>query len=113
MKIPEYIACIGEYYDNEATKEVVMRSIAIVESKSNKLVVSRYCDLSDYTDDDACDEIDAIVGDFKTKRKSIDVIYSQEPIPVVKNPGGGYVIKLITVPEYIQIIRMRQFRGDF
>ena len=52
MKIPEYIACIGEYYDNEATKEVVMRSIAIVESKSNKLVVSRYCDLSDYTDDD-------------------------------------------------------------
>lgn len=107
MKIPNYIACICEYFYDETTKNVVMRSISVVETKSNKLVVTRYYELSDYTDDDVCVEIDSIVGDFKNKHKTIDVIYSLDPIPVVKNPGG-YVIKIITPPEYIQIIRRQK-----
>lgn len=110
ITLPNYIACIGEYYDDETTKSVVMRSIAVVECRTQKLVVSRYYELSDYTDDEACDEIDAIVGDFKNQNKTVDVLYSNDPIPLVKNPGGGYVIKLITVPGYIHIMRTRQYR---
>jgi hypothetical protein len=112
MKLPDYITCIAEYYENNMTKDVVMRSIAIVDTRNNKLVVSRYYDLSDYSDDEACDEIDSIVGDFKNKHKIVDILYSNEPIPVVKNPGGGYVIKLITVPEYIHFMRQRSAHGS-
>lgn len=110
MKLPDYIACIAEYHGESDPTVTVLRSIAVVESRTGKLVVSRYYELTDYTDDEACDEIDSIVGDFKQQRKTVDVLYSNDPVPVVRNPGGGFVIKLITVPGYIEIIKTRQYR---
>lgn len=105
VNIPDYIGCIAEYHNGDPDV-TAMRSITII-SKAGKTLVARYFDImnGDYTDDEACMEIDAIAGDFHKPGKVFDIVYSQFPIPINKVSTGGYMIKMITVPEYIKIIK--------
>lgn len=102
MKLPKYIACIAEYYasDPEIT---VMHSVVIIKSETNKIEVSRYFNVvDDYIEDDAKDEIDALISDYK-KKGTLDMFYGHKAIPLVKF-GDYYTLKKVTVNDYVNLI---------
>ena len=111
MKFPDYIACVSAYVDapNLSPDEIVMRSVSIFNPKKNKLVVARYFNLkSDYTDDEACEEIDAIVGDFKKDGNIVDLFFSETPYPMVMDAAGKYMIQVVNTQDYIRIINEKK-----
>ncbi len=110
MKLPKYIACSASYFDDDPSK-IVMYSLVVVRSKDNAIILSRTFGLDSYTDDDACDELDSIIGDFKNKNESIDVVFGNEPIKLIRQ-NSEYVIKMITADDYKNIIRYRKNNVD-
>lgn len=106
MKLPKYIACIASYYDVNP-EEISMRSIVITRSKDDVVMVSRCFSMSDYTDDDACEEIDAIVGDFKEKYGTADVVFGENPIKLDRT-GKQLTIRMITASDYRRIMKVRE-----
>jgi len=106
MKLPTYIACIASYYDADPSIEV-LKSIVITRTKDDSVVVRRWFDLNDYTDDEACDEIDSIVGYYKDRNEHIDVIFGTELLKMVK-VGREYEIRMITQAHYRKIIKYRK-----
>lgn len=106
MKLPKYIACIASYYDVNP-EEISMRSIVITRSKDDAVMVSRCFSMSDYTDDDACEEIDAIVGDFKEKYGTADVVFGENPIKLDRT-GKQLTIRMITASDYRRIMKVRE-----
>lgn len=106
MKLPKYIVCIASYYDIDP-EEISMRSIVITRSKDDAVMVSRCFSMSDYTDDDACEEIDAIVGDFKEKYGTADVVFGENPIKLDRN-GKQFNVRMITASDYIKIMKIKE-----
>lgn len=105
MKLPKYIACVASYYDTDPAIEV-LKSIVITRSKDDSVVVRRWYDLNDYTDDEASDEIDSIIGYYKDNNDRIDVVFGTEPLKMVKI-GREYEIRMIKREHYIKIIQQR------
>lgn len=109
MKLPKYIACIVSYYDTDQSVEV-LKSIVISKTKDDSVVVRRWYDLTDYTDNEACDEIDSIIGYYKDRNELIDVIFGSEPLKLIR-VGSDYEIRMITKEHYIKIMQYRKQRG--
>lgn len=106
MTFPKYIACIASYYTTDPSIET-MRSIVVSRTKDDSVIVSRYYDLNDYTDDDACEEIDSIIGYYKDRGESIDVIFGDSPIKLIKY-GKSFDIRMITKSDYIKIMKIKE-----
>lgn len=106
MKLPKYIACIANYYETNPDT-LVMYSLVITRSKDNAIMVSRSFDLNDYSDDEACEELDSIVGDFKEKNGTTDVIFGENPIKLDRN-GKQFTIRMITASDYIKIMKIKE-----
>lgn len=105
MKLPDYIACMASYYDTDPSVDV-MRSIVITKTKDDSTVVSRYFMLNDYSDDEACDEMDAIVGDFKKQHPSTDVVFGNHSIK--REMALGVVnLRAITAKDYIGLLKRK------
>ena len=106
MKLPKYIACIASYYDVNS-EEISMRSIVITRTKDDVVMVSRCFDLNNYTDDDACEEIDNIVGFFKEKYENVDVVFGENPIKLDRT-GKQFTIRMITASDYRRIMKVKE-----
>ena len=106
MKLPKYIACIANYYETNPDT-LVMYSLVITRSKDNAIMVSRSFDLDDYSDEDACDELDAIVGDFKERNGSLDVVFGENPIKLDRS-GNQFTIRMITANDYLKIMKVKE-----
>jgi len=106
MKLPKYIACIASYYDT-TPEVVVMHSLVITRTKDDTVMVSRSFHLNDYSDEEACDEIDGIVGDFKEKHGSADVVFGENPIKIDRT-GKQFTIRAITASDYRRIMKVKE-----
>ena len=106
MKLPKYIACIASYYDTNP-ETPVMHSLVISRTKDDAIMVSRCFHLNDYTDDDACDEIDGIVGDYKNENGSVDVVFGENPIKLNRN-GKEFIVRMITASDYRRIMKVKE-----
>jgi hypothetical protein len=106
MKLPKYIACIASYYDTNP-EVVVMHSLVITRTKDDTVMVSRTFHLNDYSDDEACNEIDGIVGDFKDKYGSADVVFGENPIKIDRT-GTQFTIRAITANDYRRIMKVKE-----
>ena len=106
MKLPKYIACIASYYNNNP-EIIVLHSLVITRTKDDAIMVSRCFHLNDYSDDEACEEIDDMVGDFKKKNGMMDVVFGENPIKIDKT-GNHFNVRMITASDYVRIIKVKE-----
>ena len=107
MNFSNHVACIAHYHEENSKDKVFMRSLVITNLKNNKIILAAFFKLDEFTDDEACEEIDSTVRYFQDKGMRLDVVYSTESILVSKNLGS-YNLKMILKEEYQRILKEKR-----
>ena len=106
MKIPKYLACIATYFSDDP-QTIIQYSLVITKTSSNSPILTRYFDLSDYSEDEAADEIDFCLAEFTKTHPDTQVITMNQPTKLIKVLGHR-ILSSITSNDYIILMNRRK-----
>ena len=106
MKIPKYLACIATYFSDDP-EIITQYSLVITKTSSNSPILTRYFDLSDYSEDEAADEIDYSLAQFTKLHPDTQVMSMNSPTKLIKIIGQR-ILSSVTSSDYILLMNRRK-----